>query len=102
MYSMFQMNGYGTTELNALPLEYQCHYGTASGDLDVSHLINNPVASGKCRVFGLSFEEKLIHVLLTNPGALYDHYPKRFVNSAKIEVHEVQRDHVAVVLHLLN
>ena len=72
MYSMFQMNGYGTTELNALPLEYQRHYGTASGDLDIANLVNNPAASGKCCVFGLRFEEKFRDILFTNPSALRD------------------------------
>ena len=26
MYSMYQINAFGATELNALPLEYQCDY----------------------------------------------------------------------------
>ncbi len=40
-------------ELNALPLEYRTNYGTAKADLDISSLVNNPEASGKCRAFGL-------------------------------------------------
>ena len=46
-------------EPNGLALEYQGDYGTASGDLDISDLVNNPVANGKCRVFGFRFEKKL-------------------------------------------
>ena len=46
-------------ELDALALEYQGEYGSASGNLDVSDLINNPNASGVCCVFGPGFEEQL-------------------------------------------
>ena len=38
---------------NGLALEYQREYGSARGNLDVADLVNNPMASGKCRVFGL-------------------------------------------------
>lgn len=51
-------------ELNALALEYERDYGTAHGDLDVTSLVNNPVASGKCRVFGLGFQEETLDILL--------------------------------------
>ena len=57
-------------ELNGLPLEYERNYGTAGRDLDVSNLINNPAASGKCRVFGLGFEEQLGDVFPANLGAV--------------------------------
>ena len=53
-------------ELNdALALEYQSHYGSALRDIDVSDLVNNPSASGKCRVLSLGFQEEwldLIHI----------------------------------------
>ena len=59
-------------ELNGLSLEYQGNYGTAKGDLDVTNLINNPTANGKCRVFGLGFEEQLGDVLFANVGTVLD------------------------------
>ena len=59
-------------ELNGLSLEYQGNYGTAKGDLDITNLMNNPAASGKCRVFGLGFEEELGDFLLSNGGAVLD------------------------------
>jgi len=37
-------------ELTALALEYQLEYGTASRDLNIADLINNPAAGGKCRI----------------------------------------------------
>ena len=46
------------TQPNALACEYQRDYGSARGDLDVSDLINNPEAGGKCRVFGLGLGEE--------------------------------------------
>ena len=45
-------------ELDALALEYQRDYGTASGNLDVFDLVNNPAANGICRVFGLRLSEE--------------------------------------------
>jgi hypothetical protein len=41
-------------KMNALALEYQRDYVAARRDLNVFDLVNNPSASGKCRVFGLS------------------------------------------------
>lgn len=45
-------------ELNGLALEYQRYYGGASGDLDITDLVNNPAANGECRVFGLGLPEE--------------------------------------------
>jgi len=60
---------------NALALEYQRDYGTAGRDLDIAHLMNNPAASGKCRVFGLSLTEQPLDLLLAHIGALGDDAP---------------------------
>lgn len=57
---------------NALALEYQRDYGTAGRDLNVAHLMNNPAASGKCRVLGLSLTEQPLDMLLGHVGALGD------------------------------
>ena len=46
-------------QLDGLTLEDQRVYGSASGDLNVFDLVNNPAASGVCRVFGPGFEEEL-------------------------------------------
>ena len=48
-------------ELNGLPFEYEQDYGTACGDLDVAHIVNNPAASGKCRVFSLRLKEEPLY-----------------------------------------
>lgn len=50
-------------DLNGLALEYQRDYGTAFRDLDISDIVNNPAASGKCSVLSLSFEEKTVNFL---------------------------------------
>jgi hypothetical protein len=44
-------------EHNALALEYQLQYRSARGDLDVSNLVNNPSANGRCSVQSFSFPE---------------------------------------------
>ena len=45
-------------ELNALALKYQAEYGGACRDVDVAYFINNPDASGVCRVFRGGLEEE--------------------------------------------
>jgi hypothetical protein len=45
--------------LDGLALEYERDYGTASGNLSISDLVNNPAANGICRVFGLSPTKQL-------------------------------------------
>ena len=57
-------------EPNALALEYKGIYGTASGDLDVADLVNNPTANCKCSVFGLCFAEEVGDGVLFNPSPL--------------------------------
>ncbi len=44
---------------NALALEYQREYGSASGDSNVLNLVNNPNISGVCSVFGPGFFEQI-------------------------------------------
>jgi hypothetical protein len=52
------MEEYLVMQPNALSLEYQREYGCARRDLDVSDLVNNAVANGKCSVLGLGFPEQ--------------------------------------------
>ena len=47
---------------NALALEYQLIYGSAHGNLDVSDLVNNPSANGKCRIDGPSLTEHTLNL----------------------------------------
>lgn len=47
-------------QMTGLALEYQLEYGTANRDLNVSDLINNPAASGKCRVNSASLPEHTV------------------------------------------
>lgn len=58
--------------LDALALEYQGDYGTACGDLNIFDLMNNPTASGKCSVFGLSLTEKGLDFPVPKFGAVFD------------------------------
>ena len=47
------------TELDALSLEYQRDYGTATGNLDISDVVNNPFANSVVSIFSLCFPEEL-------------------------------------------
>jgi hypothetical protein len=64
---------------NALALEYQRDYGTASRNLNVADLVNNPSANGVCRVFGLSFPEQGTGVLLADFRPLCDNGTNSFL-----------------------
>jgi len=59
-------------ESNALALEYKRDYGTASGDLDVLDLVNNPSANGVCCIFGLGLSKEVADSLLSDIGAFCD------------------------------
>jgi hypothetical protein len=54
---MDQPNNQPDNQLSGLALEYQLEYGTANRDLNVSDLVNNPAASGKCRINSSSLTE---------------------------------------------
>lgn len=58
LYVVVDLADMETMQNDALSLEYKRNYGTASGNLEVSDLINNPAASGKCSVFGLGLEKE--------------------------------------------
>jgi hypothetical protein len=62
----------GHMESNALALEYKRDYGTASRDLDVFDLVNNPCANGVCSIFGLGFSKEGADSLLSDIGAFCD------------------------------
>ena len=64
---------------NALALEYQRDYLAARGDLNVFDLVNNPSASGKCSVFGLSFGEKTGDDIFIKGRAVGDNTADSFV-----------------------
>ena len=44
--------------LDALALEYQRDYGTATGYLDITYLVNNPFVNSPLSIHGLSLQEK--------------------------------------------
>ena len=46
-------------ELDALSLEYKRDYGTASRNINISDIMNNPNFQGEICVFGPGFSEKL-------------------------------------------
>lgn len=60
------------TNFDALPLEYKRRNRAARGNLDVTNLINNPAASGVCRVFGLSLPKEGFDIGLAKFSALLD------------------------------
>ena len=60
---------------NGLALEYERQYGRAGRNVDVSDLINNPRASGKCRVFGLGLPEEPLDLLGSELCAFLDNGP---------------------------
>ena len=62
-------------EPNGLALEYQRDYGTAWRDLDISNLINNPAASGKCRILGFGFEKEISDRLFADFRSFGDYRP---------------------------
>lgn len=62
----------GLAAADGLALEYQGNYGSARGDLDVSYLVNNPVANGVCRISRRGFDEKSLGLLLGQGSPLSD------------------------------
>jgi hypothetical protein len=64
---------------NGLALEYQRDYAAARGNLNISHLINNPSANGKCSVFGLSFGKQSFNDFLSQLRALNHDVSDSFV-----------------------
>ena len=66
-------------QLSALALKYQGDYGTASGDLSILDLVNQPTANGVCSVFGLSLPEEIFDFVLFDFGALIDDSANTFL-----------------------
>ncbi len=66
-------------EPNGLALEYKRDYGTARRDLNVADLVNNPAASGKCSILGLSLQEELVDIRLSKFRSLFDDRPYAFL-----------------------
>ena len=64
-----------TNELDALALEYKRDHRTARGNLNIANLINNPAASGKCRVFGLLFTKEVRNLGSTEFSVPFDYCP---------------------------
>jgi hypothetical protein len=62
-------------ELNGLALEYQRDYGTAHRNLDIFDLVNNPLANGKCRIFGFHLQEEISDRFLANVRTLRNDLP---------------------------
>ena len=62
-------------ELDALALEYQGDYGTATGDLDISDIMNNPFAFCISSIFSLSLSKELSDLLGVEIRVLSDNVP---------------------------
>ena len=61
-----------TLQLDGPALEYQGLYGSPVGDLNVFDLVNNPAASGVCRVVGGFFSKELGDIAFREIGSLND------------------------------
>lgn len=72
---MYETNALVNPESNALALEYQGIYGSASRNLEVTYLVNNPAANGKCRVFGLGFSEQPFNLVFSELGSFFQNCP---------------------------
>ncbi len=57
---------------NALAFEYQAMYGSACRDVNVFDFVNDPNASGVCRVFGPGFLEKASDLPFVERSSLVD------------------------------
>lgn len=55
---------YGRPLSDALSLEYKRDYGCASGQLELSDLVNNPTIAGEFRRLGLRLHEETLRLLL--------------------------------------
>ena len=60
---------------DGLSLEYKTNYGLALRDLDITNFVNNPIATGKCSVFGLGLQEQFRDLLTTNPSSFGEDLP---------------------------
>ena len=65
---------------DALSLEYQINYGLARRDLDITDLINNPTANGKCSVLGFGLQKQFLDLLTTDFGPIYKDVPNLLKN----------------------
>ena len=67
-------------EANALALEYQRYYGTASRNIDITDVLDDPLLKGVGRVFGPGFLEEITNLAgvkvcsvsedITDPGLI--------------------------------
>ena len=57
---------------DALALEYKGMYGGASRNINVSDFVNDPRASGVCRVFGLRLSEKPLNLIASDLRSFLD------------------------------
>ena len=59
---------------DALSLEYQLEQGCAIGDLDLTDIVNNPVAAGLLWISGYGLQEQSLDFLRTESGPFSDHF----------------------------
>ena len=62
-------------DLDALAFEYQGDYGTASGNLDISDFVNNPLVNCELSIFSLGLTKKFSDFNLRDLGMLSDDVP---------------------------
>ncbi len=60
-------------ESNALALEYQRDYGTASRHLNIADLVDDPAGQSPIRVFGLSFKEQSLNCRFVEACTVFDY-----------------------------
>ena len=64
-----------TNELDALSLEYKRYYGTASRNINITDIMNNPNALGVICVFGPGFSEKITDLPFVKISTFADNRP---------------------------
>jgi len=70
-------------ELNALALEYQRDYGTASRELDISDFVNNPFINCETSILTFTFPKELSDFPFGKIGMLGDDVPDSFLVTQK-------------------
>ena len=64
---------------DALALEYKRDYGTATGNLNITDIVNNPTSNGLCRVLCDGLSEERFDLPSGKVRAIFDHGTDSFL-----------------------
>ena len=68
---------------DALALEYKRDYGCATGEIELSDLVNYPPIASEFRRLGLSLAEESLRLVLGDTRSVGDDVPDAFLISAE-------------------